>query len=140
MTICTQQRVAILSAVDGETVRLSAAGQVVDEALQSLGERFPGVAVDASVIMPNHVHAIITIADDPSVRAQFIAPNQDDGDVGAQFIAPNPDAPNPIAPDPPPDPMRGQSIAPDPIAPDPARPMRQSGRFQIGRDESRPYG
>jgi putative transposase len=61
VTINTHLRVCTLGVVDGETVSLSVAGKIVAREIDRLSERFPGVQIDASVIMPNHIHAIISI-------------------------------------------------------------------------------
>jgi len=46
--------------VDGQT-RLTEAGRIVDAAWRDLPNHYPGLALDAFVIMPNHVHAIIQL-------------------------------------------------------------------------------
>jgi REP element-mobilizing transposase RayT len=46
--------------VDGE-MRLSAAGRIVEAEWWRLGRQFPNIRLDAFVLMPNHVHAIIII-------------------------------------------------------------------------------
>jgi REP element-mobilizing transposase RayT len=48
--------------VDGET-RLNGLGQVVQREWERLTHRFPHIQLDAFVVMPNHVHAIIFIVD-----------------------------------------------------------------------------
>ena len=63
MTICIEHRACLLGDLDLDTVELSATGQLVSGELQRIEERFPGVAIDAVVIMPNHLHAIIAITD-----------------------------------------------------------------------------
>jgi len=40
---------------------LSAAGTIVGEQLRSLHERLEDVDIDAFVVMPNHVHAIVAL-------------------------------------------------------------------------------
>jgi REP element-mobilizing transposase RayT len=46
--------------VDGE-MRLSAAGRIVEAEWWRLGRQFPNIRLDAFVVTPNHVHAIIVI-------------------------------------------------------------------------------
>jgi hypothetical protein len=48
---------------------LNDAGRMVEAIWDRLPERFPSVAIDQFVVMPNHVHGIIVL-----VGAQFIAP------------------------------------------------------------------
>jgi REP element-mobilizing transposase RayT len=50
--------------VDG-TVVLSDKGRVVAETWVWLEERYPYVTLDAWVVMPNHLHGIIILTDDP---------------------------------------------------------------------------
>ncbi len=60
VTICTAGRACILGEVTtrGE-VRLSAIGEAVERTLTGIPTRWPTVFVDAYVVMPNHVHAIL---------------------------------------------------------------------------------
>jgi putative transposase len=59
VTICTCERRCILGeAVDG-CIRLNAAGQAVKRFWVQIPSHFPGVELDAFVIMPNHIHGIL---------------------------------------------------------------------------------
>jgi REP element-mobilizing transposase RayT len=69
VTVCTHERLCTLGTVADCAVRLSPAGDTVRQIWESLGDRFPGVETDAFVVMPNHVHGILTL-----VGVQFIAP------------------------------------------------------------------
>lgn len=61
VTVCTQNRACLFGeVVDGE-MRLNVAGQLVHDAWQDLARHFAGVALDAFVVMPNHVHGIVVI-------------------------------------------------------------------------------
>lgn len=63
VTICTYQRAPILGwIIDGEAW-LGSHGEAVVVCWQAIPEHYPMVEVDASVIMPNHVHGIIVIGD-----------------------------------------------------------------------------
>jgi REP element-mobilizing transposase RayT len=74
VTICCQHRRCVFrDIVDGE-MRMNEAGQIVQAVWEELPIRCPGVDTDAFVIMPNHVHGIVTIGLDAGVGAQFIAP------------------------------------------------------------------
>ncbi len=65
VTICTRHREPLLGrVVDGETV-LSAFGQIADATWRWLGEQYPYVVIDAYVVMPNHLHGILWIVDEP---------------------------------------------------------------------------
>ncbi len=75
ITICTQDRACLFGEVmDGE-MRLNDAGQMVHVEWESLPKRFPRVALDAFVIMPNHLHGIIVITDHP-VNCAGLVPAQ----------------------------------------------------------------
>lgn len=67
VTLCTLGREATLGEIVAGEVQLSRAGGVVLEAWQRLPARFPGLELDAFVIMPNHVHGIILLGSDPTV-------------------------------------------------------------------------
>jgi len=63
VTICTWQRECLFgNIIDGE-MQLNDAGRVVDAVWCTLPERFSHVSLDEYVIMPNHFHAIILLAD-----------------------------------------------------------------------------
>ena len=70
MTICAQGSACLLGEiVDGE-VRLSHAGRMVQVAWNGLSDRYPGVQIDAFVVMPNHIHGIIVLVESvPGVGA-----------------------------------------------------------------------
>ncbi len=69
VTICTHNKMNILSYIDKKqdletaTVQLSPIGQIAESCLLDLEERFPNIKIDTYVIMPNHIHAIISIQD-----------------------------------------------------------------------------
>lgn len=61
VTICTQGRVCLFGAVvDGE-MELNDAGRMVGRWWGELMTKFPSVALDDCVVMPNHVHGIVII-------------------------------------------------------------------------------
>ena len=67
VTICTAERRCILSTIAvGEQLAapetlLSPLGRIVDEQIRQLPIRFPSLSVDHYVIMPNHVHILLTL-------------------------------------------------------------------------------
>ncbi len=62
VTICTHNRTLLFGEiVDGE-MRLNEAGQVAQRLWDELPQHFSHVDTDAFVVMPNHVHGIIVIA------------------------------------------------------------------------------
>ncbi|MGI6265051.1 MAG: transposase [Acutalibacteraceae bacterium] len=64
VTLCTQGRRTILSRVVGEGFplpQLLPTGTIVETWIGALPEKYPTVSVDHYVIMPNHVHLLLTI-------------------------------------------------------------------------------
>lgn len=68
ITICVQDRACLFGSISDGTCHLSEAGEMVARRWAALAERFPGVATDPFVVMPNHFHGLISI----------IAPHPDD--------------------------------------------------------------
>ncbi|MEI8166562.1 MAG: transposase [Chloroflexales bacterium] len=61
VTICTQDRAPILGSLESASVTLSPIGHLVDRCWCALPQHFLRVVLDALVIMPDHLHGIITI-------------------------------------------------------------------------------
>ena len=61
VTICTQGSLCLLGEIVDQNMRLSAAGEMVWPVWDELPERYPGVEVDAFVVMPTHVHGIVAL-------------------------------------------------------------------------------
>ena len=74
VTICTQERKCILSDItvgaihESPAVRLTDAGRCVQSVIVALPERYPSLTLDKYVIMPNHVHLLISIAEERAIR------------------------------------------------------------------------
>lgn len=74
VTICTQDRKELLSRIVGDGLsvpQLTQEGQIVNRYIDEISARYVGVRVDKYVIMPNHIHLLISIqnqngTDDPS--------------------------------------------------------------------------
>ena len=67
LTICTQNRKKVLSTIlDGEPslLQLTPYGEIVDEWIQKIPEKYPEASVDSYVIMPNHVHILLSLVKD----------------------------------------------------------------------------
>jgi REP element-mobilizing transposase RayT len=77
VTVCVRGGKCLLGkVVDGE-MRLNEWGQAAWDCGQGIHEHFPHVALDAFVVMPNHVHAIVALAErEGQVGAQHAAPLQ----------------------------------------------------------------
>jgi putative transposase len=69
VTLCTQDRECWFGEVIYGTVQLSPIGKAVHEGWLRIPSFFPNVVLDEFVVMPNHVHGIITMIDSDSVHA-----------------------------------------------------------------------
>lgn len=63
VTLCAESRKCLFGKVVDGTVEPSPFGQVVSECWEWLAQRFGHVALDAWVVMPNHLHGIILLRD-----------------------------------------------------------------------------
>lgn len=76
ITICSFDREIIFGKiVDGQTV-LSEIGNIAAKYLEEIPNHFDNVFVDEYVVMPNHIHVIITILND--VGVQYIEPQRNE--------------------------------------------------------------
>ena len=75
VTLCTHERACLFGDVVGDAVRLTWAGGVARRAWEALPTHAPHVAVDAFVVMPNHLHGVllITAPSDEPARASGAA-------------------------------------------------------------------
>jgi len=85
VTICTKDHACLLGEIEDAEMVLNDAGRIASDCLCAVEQHFRTVELDAFVVMPNHVHAIIVIIDArgslecaPVVRvgAQHAAPPQ----------------------------------------------------------------
>lgn len=64
VTVCTQDRACLFGDIfDGE-MRLNTVGWMVHAGWLGLPDHYAGVELDTFVVMPNHFHGIVVIADD----------------------------------------------------------------------------
>lgn len=63
VTVCANGRECLFGECDDGDMRVNDAGRMVVEIWNSLLERFPNVALDEYMIMPNHFHGIIVLED-----------------------------------------------------------------------------
>lgn len=61
VTIVTHQRRRLFGEVVNGKVQLNSAGNIVGEIWHGLSDRFPNVAVDLFVVMPNHIHVVVNV-------------------------------------------------------------------------------
>ena len=73
LTLCTKEKHPIFSRIvgrdilDAPTVQLSQYGDLVQNAMQYLSENTQGILVHNWVIMPNHVHVLISVTNEGMV-------------------------------------------------------------------------
>lgn len=75
VTICVQDRRPCLSAIARGEVRLSPIGAIVQRHWQALPRHFPFITAEPFVVMPDHLHGIVTIherasAEQPSPQSE----------------------------------------------------------------------
>jgi putative transposase len=61
VTICSQDRECVFGDVTNGEMILNRRGEMVERTWRQLAECYPGVEVDAFVVMPNHAHGIIVL-------------------------------------------------------------------------------
>jgi REP element-mobilizing transposase RayT len=75
VTVCAHERASLFGEIVDEAMILNEAGKIAEACWAAIPRHFSNVELDAFVVMPNHIHGIIVIADE--VRRQPAA-------VGAQ--------------------------------------------------------
>jgi len=69
VTMCTKDRACLFGEVADETMSLNAGGAIVQAAWEGLPLHYPHVVLDAFLVMPNHVHGIVWLAEDDETAA-----------------------------------------------------------------------
>ncbi len=67
VTVCTKDRRSILSNIVGEgspLPQLTCFGEIADKWVKAIPQKYQGISVDCYVIMPDHIHLLLVIADD----------------------------------------------------------------------------
>src|SRR5437870_1532002 len=67
VTICTYKRFEVFGEIRDSEMYVSGQGEIAQAMWNTLPNRFPGIELDAFVVMPNHLHGIV-------VRSQYVAP------------------------------------------------------------------
>jgi REP element-mobilizing transposase RayT len=74
VTICTHKHECVLGEVVDGVMILNDWGIVADRFWDEVSAHFDGIAIDAHVIMPNHMHANIVIVRDPIREGEVASP------------------------------------------------------------------
>jgi len=72
ITVCTLGGPALFGVIRDDRVIESAAGAVVRAAWNDLSRRFPDVELDAFVVMPDHVHCVIVLAENGPALGEVV--------------------------------------------------------------------
>jgi REP element-mobilizing transposase RayT len=63
VTICTYQKNCFFGEISNETMQLNEIGKAAELCWRSIPEHYKNIEMDEFVIMPNHLHGIISIVD-----------------------------------------------------------------------------
>ena len=61
ITICTNQKLHLFGKITKEHMQLNKLGEIVNEEILKIESYYKNIQIDKYVIMPNHIHMIITI-------------------------------------------------------------------------------
>lgn len=67
VTICAQHRDPLFGEIVGGEMRLNDMGRIVAETWESLWVRYPYVRPDTYIVMPDHMHGLISMCDNEPV-------------------------------------------------------------------------
>ncbi len=87
ITICTHERQHLFGTIRDGSIQLNDMGEIADQCWRAIPEHYPGVQLDAYVIMPDHVHGVLVVTD-RNVGAETDNVGAQMGDVGAQNFVP----------------------------------------------------
>jgi REP element-mobilizing transposase RayT len=71
VTICTKERACMFGEIVDGAMQLNDAGIMVEQCWSDIPNHFPQVDLNAFIVMPNHVHGIIVIAEGPVGAKDF---------------------------------------------------------------------
>ena len=75
ITICTQGRENLFGSIQNRVMILNDAGKMIDYQWNNLAGRFTHIELDEYIVMPNHLHGIITVGATLVVAQNVVAPN-----------------------------------------------------------------
>jgi len=87
VTICTYRRKCLFGDVAEDTVRLNEIGAIAQQTWNELPAHYAYVSLDSFVVMPNHVHGIIILAEELD----------DSSDAVGAGLRPAPTKPHPLS-------------------------------------------
>lgn len=72
VTICIKNRIEILGNIDNNKIKLTKEGIIVQNYIEYIEKIFKSVIIDDYIIMPNHIHIIISIINNNEVTLSRI--------------------------------------------------------------------
>ena len=73
ITICVKDRLQLLGKIiDNNSIFLTREGEIVEQNLKQIEQTFENTTIDEYVIMPNHIHMIITINEEEAISISRI--------------------------------------------------------------------
>lgn len=72
VTICIRNRIEILGNIDNNKIKLTKEGIIVQNYIEYIEKIFKSVIIDDYIIMPNHIHIIISIINNNEVTLSRI--------------------------------------------------------------------
>ena len=61
VTVCTQNRECLFGEIVNGEMLLNDAGKTIQSVWDEIPAHYPGIDIDASIVMPNHIHGIVVI-------------------------------------------------------------------------------
>jgi putative transposase len=126
VTLCTIGRMCLFGDVVDGVMALSELGKIVEGCWRELPAHYPHVVLDACVIMPNHVHAVIVLVESREVGADIRFGGEDER-VHGEIVRP-PDRSAPV----PPSALKRHGL------PEIVRAFKASATFRIRRLQKEP--
>jgi REP element-mobilizing transposase RayT len=74
VTICTWQRQGLFGEITNKEMHLNIYGEIIQRYWGSLPEHQDDLELDEFIVMPNHVHGIIVLIDNPSCKKRHGLP------------------------------------------------------------------
>jgi REP element-mobilizing transposase RayT len=73
LTICTKQRKCHFGKIKNYKMYLSPIGKIVEYYIKQIPQHFPNATLETFIIMPNHIHLIITLDTDKNKKTMRVA-------------------------------------------------------------------
>ncbi len=88
VTVCTQEMRCLFGTVGDRLMHLNESGECIAGAWDDIPGRFPGVDLDYSVVMPNHIHGIVMIVQHTARQDQSVRQGTVSGIRGESGVRP----------------------------------------------------